>query len=106
MRLQGYLKPNELIQRKAYILEALECCRAVQSPIWEASCLRNLAEIARLQGDVTRAEALEAEADRVDPEPERDPAVEAALEQAFNSKDVSKMMEALQQALGDKKEKD
>ena len=81
-----------------------ECCRAIRSPTREAHRLRNLAEIARIQGDTAKARALEAEADSIYKEPERDPAMEAALEQAFSGNDPSKMMDAIKQAFRSKKE--
>jgi hypothetical protein len=94
MRLDGFCEPEELALREAYNLEALELCRQIGSPIWEASRLKSLAEIARLRGDKVRAEELEAESRRVYQEPEVDLEADEAFKEALGSGNMDKMMEA------------
>jgi tetratricopeptide (TPR) repeat protein len=91
IKLDMFCDPQDLGRREAYNLEALALCRKFGSPIWEAGCLNRLAEIARLRGDTSRAEALEAESRSIYEEPEIDPALMEAFEKALESGDVQKI---------------
>jgi tetratricopeptide (TPR) repeat protein len=97
MLLEAECDIEELDRREAYNQEVLELCRQFGSPIWEASSLKRLAEIARLRGDSARADALEAESKSVYDEPELDPALEEALQEVFGSGDTEKATEVLKQ---------
>lgn len=94
-RLDAACQPGDLDKREAYNREGLELCRQFGSPIWEAGHLDNLAEIARLRGDVDAAAALEEESRSVYQPPPVDPAAEKAFEEALTSGDVEQITEAM-----------
>jgi hypothetical protein len=100
--LDMYSEPTDYARREAWNREALALCREMGSPIWEAGCLRRLAEIARSQGDEAKASALEAEGKAVYPAPEHDPEGMKALEAAFEKGDQDAAKEVLKQMFGGK----
>jgi hypothetical protein len=70
------------------------------SALWEAGCLRRLAEIARAQGEEAKANALEAEAGALYPEREPDPELLQALEAALEQGDQDDAKDALKKMFG------
>ncbi len=93
--LDSICDPLDLDRRESYNLEALDLARQFGSPIWQASCLNRLAEIATSRGNLSQANALKAESKSIYEEPESDPALEEAFGAALESGDVHKMQEAL-----------
>ncbi|MFN3652246.1 MAG: tetratricopeptide repeat protein [Armatimonadota bacterium] len=74
---------DELDLQESYLLRARPLCAAAGVAIWEAGCLKNLAEIERKRGRLEQAEALEAEARAIYDEPELHPEVQAAMDAMF-----------------------
>jgi hypothetical protein len=83
----------------AYLTESREICHEIGVPIWEASSLRSLAEIAEKRGDLERAQMLRAEADEIYPEPPRDPELMEAFEQALKERDPDAARDAVKRLL-------
>jgi hypothetical protein len=84
----------------AYLSEGREICREIGIEIWEASCLRQIADITEQRGDPEWARALRAEATALYPEEPIDPEMLDAFEQALTAEDRDAAFDAAREMFG------